>query len=310
MKSTVQHRHVAAALFLGVAVVFSVYISRSYAQVSVQDRPLVSLTGKRAPSDRERVVNSTASAAGRFSAAASTNARLRGTLAWSFGKPQTGWNIYVPLIAHTIGADDAASPDSAEFAAAVAKWQAKHSLPPTGVVDADTLGAFVKFWQGQRKHGSAGDSSIVAVPVSDFWDPNRSPELLKVEQETYAAYKRMIAAAAKDLGGQLKLTKSGELAPEEKFLRIVSAYRSPEYQEQLRKKEPGAGRIALAKTSVHFTGRALDIYVGGEPTITKDLNRMIQVQTPVYKWLVKNAHRFGFYPYFYEPWHWEYAPGR
>jgi LAS superfamily LD-carboxypeptidase LdcB len=120
----------------------------------------------------------------------------------------------------------------------------------------------------------------------------------------------MLAAAVKDLGGQLKVTTSGELAPEEKFLRIVSAYRSPAYQESLRKKEPNAGRAALAKNSPHSTGHALDIYVGGEPVKTLDSNRMIQVQTPAYKWLVKNAHRFGFYPYFYEPWHWEYVGTR
>jgi LAS superfamily LD-carboxypeptidase LdcB len=47
--------------------------------------------------------------------------------------------------------------------------------------------------------------------------------------------------------------------------------------------------------------------VGGLPVETKDANRAIQVQTPVYKWLVRNAEHFGFRPYFYEPWHWEYV---
>jgi len=245
----------------------------------------------------------------RFAAAASQNSNLRNTLVWNFGKAQTGWNIYVPLISQTIGTD--ASPDSTQFASALAKWQAKTSLTPNGILDADTLGAFTKFWQSQRFHGgNAVDSDLVQLPISEFYDPTRSPDLLQLERDTYAAYKRMIAAAAKDLRGQINVTKSGELAPDEKFFRIVSGYRSPEYQAQLRAREPGAGRIALAKNSVHFTGRAIDLYVGGEPTTTKDPNRMIQVQTPVYKWLVRNAHRFGFYPYFYEPWHWEYVPGK
>ena len=245
----------------------------------------------------------------RFAAAASQNSNLRNSLVWNFGKAQTGWNIYVPLISQTIGTD--ASPDSTQFAWALAKWQAKTSLTPNGILDADTLEAFTKFWQSQRFHGgNAVDSDLVQLPISEFYDPTRSPDLLQLERDTYAAYKRMIAAAAKDLRGQINVTKSGELAPDEKFFRIVSGYRSPEYQAQLRAREPGAGRIALAKNSVHFTGRAIDLYVGGEPTTTKDPNRMIQVQTPVYKWLVKNAHRFGFYPYFYEPWHWEYVPGR
>jgi LAS superfamily LD-carboxypeptidase LdcB len=118
----------------------------------------------------------------------------------------------------------------------------------------------------------------------------------------------MVAAATKDKTLNLRLTGTGELAPEEKFLKIVSSFRSREYQEKLRRESPLSGSAGLATNSPHFTGRALDIYVGGEPTTTKDFNRAAQIQTPVYKWLVKNAERFGFYTYFYEPWHWEYIP--
>jgi zinc D-Ala-D-Ala carboxypeptidase len=87
------------------------------------------------------------------------------------------------------------------------------------------------------------------------------------------------------------------------WLKIISAFRSPVYQTQLRRQSPGSGRAGLAVNSPHFTGRALDLYVGGEPVSTDDRNRAIQVNTKVYQWLVKNAERFGFYPYFYEPWH-------
>ena len=246
-----------------------------------------------------------------FAAAALENARLRGSLQWAFGgKTQTGWDIYVPLIAHTVGTDNA--PDSSEFALAISEWQSKSGLAGTGVVDRETLESFTKYWQSRRlgRFGLSPEANLFSAPIGEFFDATRSPDLLQLERETYAAYKRMIAAAAKDLGRELKITKNGELAPEEKFLRIVSAYRSPEYQAALRKKEPNAGRAALAKNSPHSTGHALDIYVGGEPVKTLDSNRLIQVQTPAYKWLVKNAHRFGFYPYFYEPWHWEYVPGR
>jgi LAS superfamily LD-carboxypeptidase LdcB len=91
-------------------------------------------------------------------------------------------------------------------------------------------------------------------------------------------------------------------------LKIISSYRSREHQERLRAASPNSGRAGLAVNSPHFTGNALDIYVGGEPVSTADANRAIQVETPAYKWLVKNASRFGFYPYYYEPWHWEYVP--
>jgi LAS superfamily LD-carboxypeptidase LdcB len=117
----------------------------------------------------------------------------------------------------------------------------------------------------------------------------------------------MIAAAVAEPSLGLKGTAAGELAPEEKYLKIVSSFRSREYQEDLRRQSPNSGRAGLAVNSPHFTGRALDLYVGGEPVETKDANRAAQVQTKVYLWLVKNADRFGFKPYYYEPWHWEYV---
>jgi LAS superfamily LD-carboxypeptidase LdcB len=117
----------------------------------------------------------------------------------------------------------------------------------------------------------------------------------QVERNTYEAYQRMMAAAADDL------------KPKGQYLKIVSAFRSREYQDELRRKSPNAGSAGLAVNSPHFTGRALDLYVGGSPVDTRDSNRAIQVKTPAYRWLVHNAERFGFRPYFYEPWHWEYV---
>ena len=272
------------------------------------------VAGQNLPQRDRSVVRTTISKPalpGSFSSAATANAESVETLRWPFGgKSQVGWAIYVELIAQTIRADVEA--DSEEFAAKLAEWQVTKGIPSSGRLDASTMQQFVAHWQGQRLGRStiAPMDRLISAPIADFWDPDRDPNMLQLDRETYAAYKRMISAASKDLGKQIRFTTSGELAPGEKFLRIISAYRSPEYQAALRKREPGAGRAALAKNSPHFTGQALDIYVGGEPVTTKDWNRLIQVQTPAYKWLVKNAHKFGFYPYFYEPWHWEYVPGR
>jgi LAS superfamily LD-carboxypeptidase LdcB len=116
----------------------------------------------------------------------------------------------------------------------------------------------------------------------------------------------MVAAAIADRSLGLAHNKR-ELAPDEKFLKIISSYRSREYQEKLRRESPNSGTAGLAVNSPHFTGRALDVYVGGDPVDTRDSNRAIQVETRVYRWLVKNAERFGFRPYCYEPWHWEYV---
>jgi LAS superfamily LD-carboxypeptidase LdcB len=113
----------------------------------------------------------------------------------------------------------------------------------------------------------------------------------------------MVAAAT----AELKASGDAEVSSNDKFFRIVSAFRSQEYQNLLKKQSPNSGRAGLAMHSPHLTGRALDLYVGGEPVNTKDENRAIQTQTAAYRWLVKNAARFGFRPYFYEPWHWEYV---
>lgn len=235
------------------------------------------------------------------------NARLKDALEWNFGaKPQRGWSLYAELIRQTVGAET--NEEAPEFARAVAVWQGKNNLDATGTIDRETLYKLIEFWQSQRLNSSAypADEDLLDAPITDFYDPTRAVELLKVEREAYRAYKKMVAAAAADL--KLKTNKNGELAADEKYLRIISAFRSREYQAKLRAASPQSGSAGLAMNSPHFTGRALDIYVGGEPTMTKDFNRAVQVKTPVYRWLVKNAARFGFYPYFYEPWHWEYVP--
>ena len=234
-----------------------------------------------------------------FAAAATTNVTLRNDVTWTFGgKQQRGWYLYDLLIGKTL--DTKHDPSTSDFAASIAKWQKKRGLAADGVLDQDALMAMVSQWQGNRlkNRTSATPDQLLEAPPSDFYDPSRAAGLRQVERNTYAAYKQMIAAAIADL----------KLAPAGKYLKIVSAFRSREYQEGLRRKSPNAGSAGLAvNNSPHFTGRALDLYVGGDPVDTKDSNRAIQVNTPAYRWLVRNAERFGFRPYFYEPWHWEYV---
>ena len=243
-----------------------------------------------------------------FAAAAARNTLLKYELSWAFGgKQQRGWYLYTPLISRLIEADASATADG--FASALSRWQKSAGLQPSGVLDNETLYRMVSGWQSARlKHKEhAQPDELLLAPATDFYDPSRTEPLRQVERETYAAYKQMVAAAAADPSLGLKVTASGELAPEERFLKIISSFRSREYQAHLRRQSPNSGRAGLAVNSPHFTGRALDIYVGGEPVETKDSNRAIQVQTAVYQWLVRNADRFGFRPYYYEPWHWEYV---
>ncbi len=266
-------------------------------------KPTVLMTDARGES-----ANEGASTASGFGSAAARNAVLRNDLTWTLGgKQQRGWYLYTPLIKRLLDTDE--DPTSDRFAGALASWQKKSGLTPTGVLDEESLFAMASEWQGRRlkDRSYARPEQLVTAPVSDFYDPERIDELRQVERDTYAAYKRLVAAAITDPSLGLAQGSDGGLAPAEKYLKILSSFRSREYQDQLRRQSPNAGRAGLAVNSPHFTGRALDLYVGGDPVDTKDSNRAIQVQTRVYQWLVRNAERFGFRPYYYEPWHWEYV---
>ncbi|HJU91893.1 MAG TPA: D-alanyl-D-alanine carboxypeptidase family protein, partial [Pyrinomonadaceae bacterium] len=248
--------------------------------------------------DRPRPTESNASSA--FATAVTQNTSLRSDLMWTFGaKQQRGWQLYDLLIGKTVKTEH--DPLSNDFAASLSKWQKKSGLSSTGVLDQNTLMSMISQWQRNRLkiRAPATQDQLILAPTSDFYDPSRAPELRQVERKTYEAYKEMVAAAHAD--------PTLNLSPNDKYLKIISSFRSPEYQAELRRKSPNAGSAGLAVNSPHFTGRALDIYVGGSPVDTKDSNRAIQVNTPVYRWLVRHAERFGFRPYFYEPWHWEYV---
>ncbi|HKA17666.1 MAG TPA: D-alanyl-D-alanine carboxypeptidase family protein [Blastocatellia bacterium] len=243
-----------------------------------------------------------------FDAAVISNTQLRNSLEWNFGgKLQRGWNLYTLLIGDLIGANLGGTPE--EFASQLSLWQRKTGIEPTGVLDRDTWSQMIGVFQSRRMNGRTypTPNDLVTIPVTDCYDPTRPEALRSAERQTFAAYKRMVGAAAADSTVGLRVGPDGQLDPDEKFLKVVSAFRSREHQELLRKQSPNSGRAGLALNSPHFTGRALDLYVGGEPVSTKDDNRAIQTQTAAYRWLVKNAARFGFRPYFYEPWHWEYV---
>jgi zinc D-Ala-D-Ala carboxypeptidase len=237
-----------------------------------------------------------------FATAAKKNAVLQKDLNWNFGgTTQRGWYLYTSLIQRTIHTE--AKADSEPFSKALSEWQKQNGLRADGVLNSETWMKFVSIYQSNRLSGANRVqvfTGLEIVPSTFFYDPLRPADLRKVGQETLSAYNKMVAAAKKDLARNVDFSQN--------WLKIISSYRTPEYQAQLRKQSPNASRAALGINSPHFTGRALDIYVGGLPVGTDDQNRATQVNTAVYQWLVKNADRFGFKPYFFEPWHWEYNP--
>jgi hypothetical protein len=289
--------HIAIILVVVAAVVTIVSLS---ARSSRGQSPRPKTTSRVTPVVPERITSTSANKSTAFAAATTQNVQLRNELSWIFGgKQQRGWYLYDLLISETLDTQDDAT--TIDFAAAVASWQKRKGLRANGVLDQDAFMRLVSLWQSNRlkNRAYADPSQLVVGSPSDFYDPGRAAEMRQVERNTYAAYREMIAAAYAD--------PSLKPGPRDKSLKIISSFRSREYQDELRRKSPNAGRAGLAVNSPHFTGRALDLYVGGDPVDTKDSNRAIQVNTPAYRWLVRNAERFGFRPYFYEPWHWEYV---
>jgi len=292
-----KNRRVHLLLTVVVLVVVATFVSFAALTSRGQSSRSASNTPKRTTPTSTRSNNAN-SVPAVFTEAAMQNVVLRNEMTWTFGgKQQRGWYLYDLLIGKTLNTQHETVTNA--FAAELAHWQKKKGLRADGFLNEDSLMALVSQWQSNRlkSRTPATPDQLILAPVTDFYDPSRAVELRQVERKTYTAYKEMIAAANAELN----------LKPTDKYLKIVSAFRSPEYQEQLRRQSPDSGSAGLAVNSPHFTGRALDLYVGGSPVDTKDSNRAIQVNTPAYRWLVNNAERFGFRPYFYEPWHWEYV---
>jgi D-alanyl-D-alanine carboxypeptidase len=103
-------------------------------------------------------------------------------------------------------------------------------------------------------------------------------------------------------------------------LRLVSAYRSPEYQAALIERKLERGELiseilrvnAAPGYSEHHTGCAVDLGVAGLAPLTRDFE-----DTEAFRWLYRHAQAFGFHlsypvdnPYgiIYEPWHWAVLP--
>jgi LAS superfamily LD-carboxypeptidase LdcB len=55
----------------------------------------------------------------------------------------------------------------------------------------------------------------------------------------------------------------------------------------------------------------VDLYVGQAEGLgvdnTSPASRLHMSRGATYRWLVRNAGRFGFVPYAFEPWHWEWV---
>jgi hypothetical protein len=92
---------------------------------------------------------------------------------------------------------------------------------------------------------------------------------------------------------------------------IYSGFRSPDADAQRCARDNNCQGLIRTICSAHRTGLAMDVFIdaapGFGPDSSADANRLVMSRSPLYRWMVVNAPRFGFVNYVYEPWHWEWT---
>lgn len=243
-----------------------------------------------------------------FEAAAARNAANIDGLAWApYGPPETGWRIYAPHIAVEIASSCAY--ESPGFANALAGWQRAHKRTPTGVMDQDTFSLMKVRWHLQRPFVILSrQGGCPPAPPTGALEAARPQEVygakvIELRADALFAYRRMVADAR---------AAEPAIARDRQALLIFSGYRSALENDVTCLLRGGCDNVTRAPCSAHRTGLAFDIVVGAAPggrvDSTENANRLAQSQTPTYRWLVRNAHRYGFVNYVFEPWHWEWSP--
>lgn len=234
--------------------------------------------------------------------AAGTNAATLRALRWTpFGKPETGWETYAPLIASEIKSNCPFT--SPGFAQALSVWQRARGLPATGVVDPRGFAAMKALWQSRRPFVALSKRKICPVPPRVVLSAKGyQGKVIKVRPKALGAYRAMVAAAHADVPA---------LRRDPRWLAIYSGFRDPTSDAARCRTESNCDGTRRATCSPHRTGLALDLYVGEAPGYgpdsTKEPSRRAMSKTPAYRWMVANAKRFGFVNYAYEPWHWEWT---
>jgi len=227
----------------------------------------------------------------------------------AFHRSETGWATYETMIANEIRTDCPAKTPG--FAAALAHWQKAKKLPSTGILDNRTFKALKLAWDLRRPWvlasrrqcpAAADERELVRAKPDEVY----GGKTIQLRADALAAYRKMADAAH----------RAGLIPPKSGLFVIFSGYRAPDTDAARCTKENNCRSGARATCSAHRTGLALDIDLGAAPGFrldsSADQNRLFLSRTKLYRWMVKNAPKFGFVNYAFEPWHWEFtaAPGK
>ncbi len=237
--------------------------------------------------------------------AAAANAASLTTLAWTpFGQAETGWETYAPRIAAEIGT--ACAPTSEGFAAALARWQRGHGMPATGVVETGVFQRMLTGWHLARPFVRTNNQGICPNAPPEATLASASPresyggKVIRLRPGALDAYRRMAAEAR--AAGVLRRPEA---------LTLYSGYRDPDADAERCARDNNCQGLVRTICSAHRTGLAMDIFIdaapGFGPDSSADANRLTMARSPLYRWMVLNAGRFGFVNYAYEPWHWEWT---
>ena len=245
---------------------------------------------------------------GQWADQAVANAISLYSLEWTpFGATEWGWGTYLPLLQKEIGTD--CEPGTSDFASSLAAFQTRYGLAAIGVFDQATFVVLKGVLQERRPFVMArvGDECPDPPPLRELGyleapeeHADRLTRLLR--RDVLASYRRMVAAARAEVP---------EVRNDPDLLQIFSGFRDPEADAARCATERNCDGLRRAVCSPHRTGTAVDLYVGqllgmGVDS-TNPASRQHMTQGATYRWLVRNAGRFGFVPYLYEPWHWEWV---
>jgi LAS superfamily LD-carboxypeptidase LdcB len=174
-------------------------------------------------------------------------------------------------------------------------------------MDEATLRAMNQLWIGRRPFVKASAKACPPAPAEASLARATPAEsyggkTIALRPGALAAYRAMTAAARRDLP---------QLAADKRLMTLFSGYRSPDADDARCAAEGDCQGVVRASCSAHRTGLALDIDLGAAPgeriDSADDANRLFISRSAPYRWLVANAGRFGFVPYPFEPWHWEWT---